>query len=153
MSGSAVSLGITESIWRPGHEQADNPTGKQQGMWAEKCVAVYTCKSCLITHSAVTQWRSCQIWLADFHFCRCQCIPGAHYRNCDKWQWKSNSQCEWMTHCYIVIRTMFYCGAECWRNLRHFWNRDSGFTFRFCWCDSPNKPYTVPGVTPCTACK
>lgn len=33
----------------------------------------------------MTQWKSCQKWTADFHFCRCQCIPGAHYRNCDKW--------------------------------------------------------------------
>lgn len=44
--------------------------------WDHECDCLHSCKTRLITHTVVTQRRSCQKWMADIHLCQCQCIPG-----------------------------------------------------------------------------
>lgn len=142
----------TGLIWSPGHEQ-NSSTGYVSG---DECDCLHSCKTRLITHTVTTQRKSCQNGMADFYLCRCQCIPGAHYSNCDKW--KSNSQRECMTHCYIITRTMFCCWANCCRNLRHFWKQEHWVYSFFL---SPRQDSvarrlsrgmthtSLPGATPC----
>lgn len=83
------------------------------------------------------QWKSCQNWMADFHFCRCRWIPGAHYANCDKWQRKSNSRCECMTLLYHYHNNVLLWGhnaEEIW-GIFFFITQEQFFYSFFFWQD------------------
>lgn len=113
------------------HQQAQKNLTEQANKTCEqRCVwlSIHSCKTCLITHTFMKQWKSCQNWMADVHFCRCQCIPGAHYRNCDKWQWKSNSRCECMTLLYHYHNNVLLWGIMLKKSEAFFVNTGTVFT-------------------------